>query len=701
MQLPPTTRISLLALTAVALWPALAASQPTAPPDTAARLVELARTAADEERHDRAGEHFRTAAALAPELARWLRLSALQHAARAGDTASARPAAERLRADPVVWDDSVAVERARAAFEAGDRARGREAARRLDGDEDPDLWVRHAGPAFLAAGDTTRARRGYLAAAAAPGAPAEAGRTLVRLGTDWEGLAAVARADLDEGRGARGRDFLGRALDAAPRGDAPELALRLVEAHLDAGLEARAHETAAAWLGRDGLNGEDRARMELLAARSHLRRGQREAGEVHFRRAMNASNGESSARAAYRLADMAHGRGLRSAARERYREAAERFPDTRLGGQARMRLGFMELADGRPGAALEHFRSYRLRRPRGSWGHAALYWEGRARLDAGDSAQGDELLERAVRRDPVSYYAHLAARRLGTDPIDGVVARSAPGEDGRADGGTGDDGGRTAADPGDRPGGGGSADRVVGALLERMNGLRGLGWPDRAARELDAARREAVDAAGGPLAFARRLHGAGWPGRGIGMGWSAFDRAGGVWSRPLMEAVYPLPHREALTRAAAREGLPPALMAAVIRQESAFDHRAISPAGAVGLMQLMPGTAAEMAVDLRPQLVDEEALTDPALSLELGARYMAEMLERFDGSWIAALVSYNAGPHRYQRWRTFPEFGDDRELTVERIPFGETRRYVKAVLRNVRVYRRLHDLPGGDVRTAE
>lgn len=185
------------------------------------------------------------------------------------------------------------------------------------------------------------------------------------------------------------------------------------------------------------------------------------------------------------------------------------------------------------------------------------------------------------------------------------------------------------------------------------------------------------------------------------MGWEAFDRAGGAWSRPLLEAVYPLPRREALIEAAAREGLPPALVAAVVRQESAFDPRAVSPAGAVGLMQLMPGTAAELARDLRPRLVDEDALTDPGLSLELGARYLAAMLDRFDGSWIGALVAYNAGPHRYERWRDFPEFGADRELAVERIPFGETRRYVKAVLRNVRVYRRLHDLPGGGVRAAE
>ena len=83
------------------------------------------------------------------------------------------------------------------------------------------------------------------------------------------------------------------------------------------------------------------------------------------------------------------------------------------------------------------------------------------------------------------------------------------------------------------------------------------------------------------------------------------------------------------------------------------------------------------------------------MSLELGAGYLSELLARFDGSVLAALAAYNAGPTRWRRWRRFPEADVDPELLVERIPFGETRRYVKAVLRNVYLYASLYGLDDG------
>lgn len=683
---------------------------PASPRDTVRRLVEGAQSAAAAAEHGAAARRYAAAAELAPEVAHWLRLSALQQAARAADTAAARRHAEALREEPLVRRDSVRTERARAAFEAGDDARGLELAAALDGGEDPDLWVRHAGPALLETGDTARARRGYRVAAAAPGAPAEAGRMVSRLGGGWEALADVARADLREGRAARGRELLARAVEEAPPRAAPELALELVGARLQAGLGARAHRTARRWLDRGGLTARARARLEILAARSHLRRDQRSAAETHFRRAIRAGGGDASARAAYLLADLAHDRGDRRAARERYRRAAERFPRTRLGGQARMRLGLMDLADGRPERAAAHFRAYRRNRPYGAWSHAALYWEGRARTALGDAAGGRELLHRAVERDPVSYYGQLAAHRLGIDPLAGVLEheRAAAGAAGRRSPAAAPSGappGARPRPPERRPSGasltGGHPPPPTGAaaeLLTRMNELRRFGWEHRAVRELESARDRAVDDAGGALSLARRLQEAGWPGQAIGLGWTAFDRRGGVWSRALLETVFPLPHRDAVEAVAARHGVPPVLVAAVIRQESAFDPRAVSRAGAVGLMQLMPETAAQLARDSRRPPPDHEALTDPGLSLALGARYLARFLDRFDGSWPAALIAYNAGPHRYLRWRGYREFREGRELLVERIPFGETRRYVKAVLRNVYLYRRLYGLSGARAR---
>jgi soluble lytic murein transglycosylase len=82
-------------------------------------------------------------------------------------------------------------------------------------------------------------------------------------------------------------------------------------------------------------------------------------------------------------------------------------------------------------------------------------------------------------------------------------------------------------------------------------------------------------------------------------------------------------------------------------------------------------------------------LTRPELNIHLGTTYLAELLARFDDRVGPALAGYNAGPHRVQRWSQFPEYGDD-ELFMERIPYDETRDYLKKVQQNARIYRFLY-----------
>lgn len=133
------------------------------------------------------------------------------------------------------------------------------------------------------------------------------------------------------------------------------------------------------------------------------------------------------------------------------------------------------------------------------------------------------------------------------------------------------------------------------------------------------------------------------------------------------------------------------LVHAIIRQESLFEPRARSHAGASGLMQLMPRTAQAMAesleLDYRPRwLVD-----DPQYNIRLGHAYIQRMLERWDGNLILAIASYNAGPTRVQSW--LEEFGDPRHWSVdpidwvETIPYAETRNYVQRVMENLHIYR--------------
>ncbi len=135
-----------------------------------------------------------------------------------------------------------------------------------------------------------------------------------------------------------------------------------------------------------------------------------------------------------------------------------------------------------------------------------------------------------------------------------------------------------------------------------------------------------------------------------------------------------------------------ALVHALVRQESAFDPRARSRAGARGLMQLMPATARKVARELDTVGHSTARLTaDPRYNLLLGSTYLDGMMERFNGSMIMALAAYNAGPHRVDRW--LKDYGDPRGSLddaidwVESIPISETRNYVQRVLESLAIYR--------------
>lgn len=135
----------------------------------------------------------------------------------------------------------------------------------------------------------------------------------------------------------------------------------------------------------------------------------------------------------------------------------------------------------------------------------------------------------------------------------------------------------------------------------------------------------------------------------------------------------------------------PALAHAIARQESAFNPRAVSHAGARGLMQLMPGTARLVARETEAAYQPRRLTDDPAYNARLGSTYLAWQIRDFDGYLPMAIAAYNAGPHRVKRW--IEAHGDPRNGSVdpvdwvERIPFSETRNYVQRVLESLQVYR--------------
>lgn len=159
----------------------------------------------------------------------------------------------------------------------------------------------------------------------------------------------------------------------------------------------------------------------------------------------------------------------------------------------------------------------------------------------------------------------------------------------------------------------------------------------------------------------------------------------------LEQFAYP---KDALPKAEIEEPLTErALVYAISRQESEFNPRAISHAGAMGLMQMMPGTARQVTKQIGMKYRKSALIDKPSYNVTLGTVFLGDLLKRFNGSYISTIAGYNAGPGRVNEWNR--RYGDPHKGEIEpvdwieSIPFNETRNYVKRVLENVQVYRTL------------
>ncbi|TIW31298.1 MAG: lytic transglycosylase domain-containing protein, partial [Mesorhizobium sp.] len=135
-----------------------------------------------------------------------------------------------------------------------------------------------------------------------------------------------------------------------------------------------------------------------------------------------------------------------------------------------------------------------------------------------------------------------------------------------------------------------------------------------------------------------------------------------------------------------------ALAYAIARQESEFNVGAISSAGARGLLQLMPGTARQLAKKAGLTFSQTRLTSDAGYNATLGAAFLGEQLDRFSGSYVLTFAGYNAGPNRAAQW--VAKYGDPRGKDtdavvdwIERIPYTETRSYVQRVMENYEVYK--------------
>jgi soluble lytic murein transglycosylase-like protein/TolA-binding protein len=162
------------------------------------------------------------------------------------------------------------------------------------------------------------------------------------------------------------------------------------------------------------------------------------------------------------------------------------------------------------------------------------------------------------------------------------------------------------------------------------------------------------------------------------------------FSRPIAEGLYPKGHMSPINDTLSRYNLDPLLVLSLIRQESAFNARVTSKANAVGLMQLIPPTAKEVAHTLGLGNPSTENLKNPDFNVRLGIEYLNSLLVSFNQNMVYALAAYNAGPTKIRQWVALRSDMTHLEF-IESIPYSETRNYVKKILRNYAIYLSLYD----------
>ena len=152
---------------------------------------------------------------------------------------------------------------------------------------------------------------------------------------------------------------------------------------------------------------------------------------------------------------------------------------------------------------------------------------------------------------------------------------------------------------------------------------------------------------------------------------------------------YPREYTEYVETYAEQYGVPETLIFAIIRTESSFDSGAVSSAGAVGLMQMMPATFAWLTDEILFDHLESGMLYDPETNIKYGTYLLSRLYDRY-GDWDLTLAAYNGGVGNVDKWLEDPAYSDG-EGGLKKIPFKETRNFVKKVSDAKKTYERLYE----------
>ncbi len=386
-----------------------------------------------------------------------------------------------------------------------------------------------------------------------------------------------------------------------------------------------------------------------------------------------------------RIADAARAAGKVDLAHGALATLAARYPEHPLRVEQRWQEAWQAWRDGKPERAADALA--RLRADHGgtptlgdaTWDERASYWLARADEARGRRNEAFAGYERLVRDFPLTYYSNLAFHRLDRlDHSRAVALRPLPTLDGYDL--------ATLVD----------LDRLRitrHPALETAIELIRIGLFDAARRDLQArAEVRALGVDGHTLRLSLGLRQRQfWLGTSVVRWRGALTRYPDAADERLWKLAYPLPFWDHVERACTDAGVSPWFLMGLIRHESAYNPKIVSYANAVGLTQLLLGTARTVAKKLLGK--DTKAptwrsLKTPAVNVRIGSRFVAELMSHFGHNEALVLAAYNAGPNRIRRWwRTWRESGrKDTAEWVEEIPYKATQSYVKSVLASYGAY---------------
>lgn len=360
-----------------------------------------------------------------------------------------------------------------------------------------------------------------------------------------------------------------------------------------------------------------------------------------------------------------------------YREIVEKFPQSSLRFQAMWQTGWLLFTGKDALGALEVWDRLQALDPNHPWAEKVLYWKGRALEEMGRTGEAKENYQQLFKNYPASYYSLLATTRK--PPAKAEKRTAVPLQDQPIS---------FFFELPAQPAGSGNWHLERGRLLAR------LGLLSVALDELEAAEEDGKSSEGMRLEISRLYREMGEYHR------SALLIRKNIRLRTLAARLpenekilyllaYPLGNSSWINHYAKSNNLDPALLSAVILEESRFNPQAVSPAGARGLMQVLPSTATQIVQRMRVRPYSNGLLFDAEINIRLGSWYLSSLMEEFGGKEFLALAAYNAGPHMVRHWMAKDPAAREDEF-VENIPYAETRNYVIRVITSAQVYRMLY-----------